>query len=417
MGVPEFLKRPWRPEAAGVLIGLLAVLQIIVVRSPWYITGPENQFGGWLFYVLSGGLLNTKEWDYFNPQSPMFVAPAAAPWEFANKEFMIVWGFMLGAMIAKALEGNWRLRWPANRAVVLMSIVGGLMLGFGARLALGCNVGNFVATIQSLVFSGFVFFLGMALGTFVATRLIEDFLMEYMHRSKPIRITLGSNADNRRVLLFASAMVLITTLYWWQLGVITAIAFLLLGVGYGFVGSKGNICFTSMLRDGFWSRLAPYGGNARAIAIALAIMITGNLVLKYGFGWQYKEFLFPVGIHTFLGGVLFGVGMVLVAGCSFSSAYRSGEGSIPHLIAWFGMIAGMTILSYAWPFFYTTSIYLSPVVHFYDLFGGNLAAGAAAAYSVALLIALVGSWRDGNLQRITSRWVAQPKVITGFLRK
>ena len=89
-----------------------------------------------------------------------------------------------------------------------------------------------------------------------------------------------------------------------------------------------------MLRDGFWSRSAPYGGNARAIAIALAIMITGNLVLKYGFGWQYKEFLFPVGIHTFLGGVLFGIGMVLVAGCSFSSAYRSGEGNIPHLIAW-----------------------------------------------------------------------------------
>ncbi len=67
-------------------------------------------------------------------------------------------------MIAKALEGNWRLRWPANRAVVLISIVGGLMLGFGARLALGCNVGNFVATIQSLVFSGFVFFLGDGLG-------------------------------------------------------------------------------------------------------------------------------------------------------------------------------------------------------------------------------------------------------------
>jgi uncharacterized membrane protein YedE/YeeE len=174
---------------------------------------------GWLFYVLSGGLINTKEWDYFNPQSPMFVAPAAAPWEFENKEFMIVWGFMLGAMIAKALEGNWRLRWPANRAVVLLSIVGGLMLGFGARLALGCNVG-FVATIQSLVFSGFVFFLGMALGTFIATRLIEDYLMEYMHHSKPIRISLGSNADNRKVLLFALAMILVTTLYWWQLGVI-----------------------------------------------------------------------------------------------------------------------------------------------------------------------------------------------------
>jgi hypothetical protein len=88
MDVPEFLKRPWRPEAAGALIGLIAVLQIIVVRSPWYITGPESQFGGWLFYTLSGGLLNTKAWAYFDPQSPMFIAPAAPPWDPANKEFM-----------------------------------------------------------------------------------------------------------------------------------------------------------------------------------------------------------------------------------------------------------------------------------------------------------------------------------------
>lgn len=165
-------------EIAGALIGLLAVLQIIVVRSPWYITGPENQFGGWLFYVLTGGLLNTKAWDHLNPSSPVFVAPAAAPWEPANKEFMMVFGFVLGAMIAKALEGKWRLRWPANRMIFFLSVVGGLMLGFGARLALGCNVGNFVATIQSLVFSGLIFFLGMAVGTFISTRLIEDFLME-----------------------------------------------------------------------------------------------------------------------------------------------------------------------------------------------------------------------------------------------
>lgn len=169
------------------------------------------------------------------------------------------------------------------------------------------------------------------------------------------------------------------------------------------------------MRDGFWSRFAPYGGNARAIATALAIVVTGNLVPKYGFDWQYREFLFPVGAHTFLGGVLFGVGMVLVAGCSFSSAYRSGEGSVPHLIAWFGMVAGMTILSYVWPLFFTTSVYLSPVLRFYDFFGGNVAAGAAAAaYSVALFMALIGSWRDGTLQRLLQ--TRQIRILAPRLR-
>jgi len=43
MRTVEDLKRPWRPEVAGAVIGLNAVIR--VVRSPWHITGPENQFG------------------------------------------------------------------------------------------------------------------------------------------------------------------------------------------------------------------------------------------------------------------------------------------------------------------------------------------------------------------------------------
>ena len=42
MKAVEDLKRLWRPEVAGAVIGLNAVIR--VVRSPWH-TGPENQFG------------------------------------------------------------------------------------------------------------------------------------------------------------------------------------------------------------------------------------------------------------------------------------------------------------------------------------------------------------------------------------
>lgn len=402
----DLLRRPWRPEAAGLAIGILASLQLAVLGSPWYITGPETQFGGWLYDRLTGGLLQVERWDYFDPASPAFVAPAAAPWDPRNAGFTLVVGFMLGAMAAKALEGNWRLRWPANRAVLVLSAAGGLMLGFGARLALGCNIGNFFATVQSLVASGLVFFLGMALGSFVATRLVEEVLAERLAASRPMRIRLGSRVDNRLVLAAALGAAAAIGLYWWHAGVAAGVLFLLFGMGYGFAGSKGNICFTSMLRDGFWSRLAPYGGNARAVAIALSIAITANLALKAA-GLQYREFLFPVGIHTFLGGVLFGFGMVLVAGCSFSSAYRAGEGSIPHLVAWLSMITGMVALAYLWPFFYATSVALSPAIRLEDLLGSR-AAAAALCYGLCAFIALVGSLRDGSLRWAPRRGAPPP---------
>ncbi|ABO08897.1 YeeE/YedE family protein [Pyrobaculum calidifontis] len=406
--VKDFLVKPWRPEVAGLVIGIVASLQILVIRSPWYITGPETQFGGWLLKTLTLGAVKVDLWDYFNPSSPMFVAKALGPLE--NPGFQIVLGFMLGAAIAKALQGAWRLRWPANWGVVITSIIGGLLLGFGARLALGCNVGNFFATVQSLVFSGFVFFLGMAMGTYVATFLIETWLMDRIAKTRPIRISIGGNVDNRKVLATAVAITAALSLYWWQIGVMAGLLYLLFGVAYGFAGAKADICFTSMLRDGFWSRLAPYGANARAVAIALSITITANLVLKYGVGYSYSEFLFPVGIHTLLGGFLFGIGMVLVAGCSFSSAYRSGEGSIPHLIAWIFMIIGMTLLAYVWPFFYTTAVALSPVLTLPEMLHGNVAAAAALGYLFCLFLALYPSIRDGTIQ-LSQLNIKLPKLL------
>ena len=69
--VKDFLVKPWRPEVAGLVIGIVASLQILVIRSPWYITGPETQFGGWLLKTLTLGAVKVDLWDYFNPSSPM----------------------------------------------------------------------------------------------------------------------------------------------------------------------------------------------------------------------------------------------------------------------------------------------------------------------------------------------------------
>jgi rhodanese-related sulfurtransferase len=49
---------------------------------------------------------------------------------------------------------------------------------------------------------------------------------------------------------------------------------------------------------------------------------------------------------TFLGGILFGIGMVIAGGCVAGSLFRAGEGSIPAFIAAIGMIIGMAAFGF-----------------------------------------------------------------------
>jgi len=58
-------------------------------------------------------------------------------------------GIVLGALAAASLAGKWA---PAARIPtrsLVAAIIGGLMLGYGARLAYGCNIGAFFSGIAS----------------------------------------------------------------------------------------------------------------------------------------------------------------------------------------------------------------------------------------------------------------------------
>jgi hypothetical protein len=56
------------------------------------------------------------------------------------------------------------------------------------------------------------------------------------------------------------------------------------------------------------------------------------------------------GLFTALGGVIFGIGMVLAGGCASGTLYRIGEGYVTSLVALVGMLLGIAVFgeSYSW---------------------------------------------------------------------
>ena len=80
-------------------------------------------------------------------------------------------GIILGALAAAGIAGRFAPVWRVPWRSILASVVGGLMLGYGARIAYGCNIGAYVSGIASSSIHGWVWCLAAFTGNAVGTRL------------------------------------------------------------------------------------------------------------------------------------------------------------------------------------------------------------------------------------------------------
>ncbi len=84
-------------------------------------------------------------------------------------------GIILGALTAAALAGKFApvFRIPARS--IFAAMVGGIMLGYGARIAYGCNIGAYFGGISSTSLHGWLWFVAAFIGSSLGTRLRPRF--------------------------------------------------------------------------------------------------------------------------------------------------------------------------------------------------------------------------------------------------
>jgi len=78
---------------------------------------------------------------------------------------------MLGALLAAGLAGKFSPGWRIGGRQLLAAVIGGLMLGYGARLASGCNIGAYYGGISSGSLHGWLWALTGFAGSILGTRL------------------------------------------------------------------------------------------------------------------------------------------------------------------------------------------------------------------------------------------------------
>ena len=118
---------------------------------------------------------------------------------------------------------------------------------------------------------------------------------------------------------------------------------LTLGISIGFVLQKSRFCLVSALRDPILIGMTQL---TRAFILLLGISILGFALVSWGAVQRNIPLslnVFPLGVHTIVGGLLFGIGMVLAGGCTTGILIRIGEGFAMQLVAFFGLVVGAVL--------------------------------------------------------------------------
>jgi uncharacterized membrane protein YedE/YeeE len=73
-------------------------------------------------------------------------------------------GIVLGALAAAGLAGRFAPRWRVPARSLGAAVIGGLLLGYGARIAYGCNIGAYFSGIASGSLHGWVWLVAALAG-------------------------------------------------------------------------------------------------------------------------------------------------------------------------------------------------------------------------------------------------------------
>ena len=158
-------KGPW-PLVAGAL-GLAGVNIATLALSgrPWGITSALALWGAKVLAALG---VNVAAWPYWQ-SAPNAAALRASV--LSDITSVMDFGIILGALLAAGMAGRFAPVWGVPAKSVLAAVLGGLMLGYGARIAYGCNIGAYFSGIASSSVHGWVWFAAAFTGNGIGTRI------------------------------------------------------------------------------------------------------------------------------------------------------------------------------------------------------------------------------------------------------
>ena len=166
LGRTVFVKA-WPVVVGGVALAILNVF-LYTYRHPW---GVVAGLGIWADKVAGAIGLGAGDLLGRSTLAGCSFEPTTAS-AFGHMPLLNL-GVIAGAFIAALLASEFKLRIPKQPQRYAQSVGGGVLMGYGAGLALGCTVGAFFSAVPSLALNGWVFAGALAAGAYVGVKVLN----------------------------------------------------------------------------------------------------------------------------------------------------------------------------------------------------------------------------------------------------
>ncbi len=165
-----FTDTNWSPYAVGIGIGVLSWLSFLISGKPIATSTSFAQTGGMIENYITGG--KAEQRPYYKKIKLKI-----------NWQWMLVVGVVIGSFLSAIISGDFQVGvwvpslWASafgHSAVlrVIVALVGGVILGFGARFAGGCTSGHGISGTLQLAASSWISAIFFFVGGIITAHII-----------------------------------------------------------------------------------------------------------------------------------------------------------------------------------------------------------------------------------------------------
>jgi len=240
----------WPAWVGGILLAIVA-LMIFLWDYTWGIAGGYHNWGDWIFHLAG-----------------VKARPDTLPWlhhlSVSNA------GILLGALASALLGHQFKFR-RAPKLEYAKGLVGGALMGSGAALAKGCNVGGFFSAVAMLDIGGYAMMAGLIIGAFIGLKYLL-WEMEHLPQASaaPADESKAGKIDWEAIKPYIGGLIVIAVIaafYLYASYDKTVVGGLLFfGFLIGLIMHRSRFCYVQAFRDPFMTGEAKM---VRAVAISI----------------------------------------------------------------------------------------------------------------------------------------------------
>lgn len=156
-----FCHGPWPYWVGAVVLAFLNIAILFFRQYPWGVTTNIEQWAIWL-----GNKVGIASENHMTLRDLLSLSGT-----YLNL------GVILGAFWATLTASQARFRPIRQKKFFFSALIGGTLMGYGARIAYGCNIGGLVNGIASGSLTGWIFGGAIIFGTWIGTKILLHFLV------------------------------------------------------------------------------------------------------------------------------------------------------------------------------------------------------------------------------------------------